>query len=95
MANIKKIAHFLVFLAFKGNDDVAKVLKEEYGIEPKQDNHVRRFECPVGRLEAEEFKQQIAVMQVRLKEEQERKQKPYAPRKIGKPCGFPKNMRRK
>lgn len=92
MANIKQIAQALVLLSFKDMKDVAKVLKEEYDIEPKQETE-KKFTLNTGALE--DMRQQVTLVQTHLKEEQERKQKPYAPRKIGKPCGFPKNMRRK
>lgn len=92
MADIKKIAQALVLLSFSDMKDVAKVLKEEYDIEAARKEE-KKFTLNAGNLE--DMRQQATLVQTRLKEEQERKQKPYAPRKIGKPCGFPKNMRRK
>ena len=92
MADIKKIAQALVLLSFSDMKDVAKVLKEEYDIEAARKEE-KKFTLNAGNLE--DMRQQATLVQTRFKEEQERKQKPYAPRKIGKPCGFPKNMRRK
>ena len=92
MADIKKIAQALVLLSFSDMKDVAKVLKEEYDIEAARKEE-KKFTLNAGNLE--DMRQQATLVQTRFKEEQKRKQKPYAPRKIGKPCGFPKNMRRK
>lgn len=92
MANIKKIAQALVLLSFGELSDVAEVLEEEFGIEPQKEDD-KKFVLRTGDLE--NTKRQAEIIQARLKEEQERRQKPYAPRKIGNPRGFPKNMRRK
>jgi hypothetical protein len=92
MANIKQIAEALVLLSFGDMADVTKVLKEEYDIEVAEEKE-KKFVLRTDDLES--IKQQAAIVQARLKEEQKRKQKPYAPRKIGKPRGFPENMRRK
>ena len=91
MANIKQIAQALVLLSFRDMPDVSETLKEECDIEPasKEKKFVLRTDT------FDDIRQQAAIMVARLKEEQKRKQKPYAPRKIGKPRGFPDNMRRK
>ena len=91
MANIKQIAQALVLLSFRGMPDVSETLKQEGDTEPesKEKKFVLRTDT------FDDIRQQTAIMVARLKEEQKRKQKPYAPRKIGKPRGFPENMRRK
>ncbi len=94
MANIQKIAEALALLAFRDAQDVAKVLEEEYGITPQtSEKNEKTFTLNVENLK--EQQQQIVFLQKEMQEEQKRKQKPYAPRKIGKPRGFPDNMRRR
>lgn len=90
MADIKLIARALVLLAYGDRHNVAKVAEM-----PSDEEKVLKFEKPEGRLQLEESMQQLAAEQRRLEAEQKRKRKPYAPRSIGKPRGFPKNMRRK
>lgn len=92
MANIKLIAQALVILSFKDMTDVAKILKEEYDIEPKEGDG-RKFVLKTDDFEI--IRREATIVEAQIKEEQKRKQKPYAPRKIGKPRGFPDNMRRK
>ncbi|MBQ9271301.1 MAG: hypothetical protein IJ218_03450 [Alphaproteobacteria bacterium] len=96
MADINKIAHVLVIIAFRDNSYAAKVLAETADNDlQKLETTIRKFDIPAERLDAETLRQQVTAIEIKLKQEQKLKQKPYAPRKIGKPCGFPKNMRRK
>lgn len=95
MVSSKSIIAALALLAFKDHRDVAKVLAEEYGIEPVSDDEGKKLQVSVMCADFDKINQQVAVIQAGLHNAQKLKAKPYAPRKIGKPCGFPKNMRRK
>lgn len=89
MVNIKIVAQNLLRLSRIELLGIAKVLQADYGIEalPPEDNQALKLQ--------EEAVEQRNAISLRVSALKRQREKPYAPRKIGKPCGFPKNMRRK
>ena len=92
MADIKLIARILSLSIGADMRKTVKTLKEEYGIETVAEEH-KINEVAEQNNDLERAKNGIITAQKRLSKQ--KKSKPYTPRKIGKPCGFPKNMRRK
>ena len=100
MADIKAIAEKLVFNADGALQEIMQMLRDEFGIdvitlifdEKKEKNiSAEDLKNEVFRLQELAPKQRVTVK----KAQADARNKPYAPRKIGNPRGFPQNMRRR
>lgn len=100
MADIKAIAEKLVFNAGGALQEIVQMLRDEYGIDvitlifdEKNERNISAEDLKneVFRLQELASKQRVTVK----KAQADAKNKPYAPRKIGNPRGFPQNMRRR
>lgn len=91
MADIKVIARLLALSA--GMSETAKVLKEEYGIEAAVADNQKITDVAEQSDALERSRKRIASEQRYL--QSLKNKKTYWPRTIGKPRGFPQNMRRK
>ncbi len=100
MADIKAIAEKLVFIADDALQEIVQMLRDEYGIDvitlifdEKNEKNIsaENFKSEVLRLKDQAQKQHVMVE----KAQADARSKPYAPRKIGNPRGFPPNMRRR
>ena len=100
MADIKAIAEKLVFNADGALQEIMQMLRDEFGIdvitlifdEKKEKNiSAEDLKNEVFRLQDQALKQRVTVK----KAQADARNKPYAPRKIGNPRGFPQNMRRR
>ncbi|MBR3677211.1 MAG: hypothetical protein IKN71_08785 [Alphaproteobacteria bacterium] len=93
MVDIKWIARVLALYAGADMRETARILKEEYGIEAAVVDDKKINDVAEHSNSLEIAKTRVVGEQKSLF--QSERNKPYVPRKIGKPRGFPKNMRRK
>ena len=98
MANIKTIAEKLAAIVpNEALPEIIRILREEYGIDLvvvlteglEDDHHFPKEE--IKNLLSEMQKRTLIVNSV----PDQPKSKPFVPRKVGKPCGFPRYMRRR
>ena len=94
MADIRLILAAILVDHAEGRK-IAKVLQEEYGIVAASlaadDQILSVSKAEFANLEVAKAQKVASVQDLKSAE----KRKPYVPRIIGKPHGFPKNMRRK
>ncbi len=100
MVDLKTLAAGLVYLRLSPSREAIRILEEEFGIDiasliQEDENQSLSAEDIVEelyRIKEERLKTDAVVT---CRENALKKQKPYAPRKIGNPRGFPPNMRRR
>ncbi len=100
MADIKAIAEKLVFVADGALQEIVQMLRDEYGIDVItlifDEKNEKNISAEDLKKEVSRLKDQALIQRVTVEKAQaDARSKPYAPRKIGNPRGFPPNMRRR